>query len=205
MNMPRSLTIVALALLGAIGRPLAAEAQIGVKGGLSSAIISFDPESGSPELTETRYRNGWVGGVSLLLTGSQMGGWQIEFLVQQKGARNLLRVDDELTLLYFEIPVLLHVDVWQGSKDKALFIVAGPSVAFNLTADYKADGVSEDVKDDIATTDVGLHIGGGFEFGRATLDARYSWGFLNAFESGDPAGTFRNRAFAVTFGLRFGR
>jgi hypothetical protein len=205
MNMSKRLTIVALALLGAIAQPLTAEAQIDVKGGLSSATISFEPESGSPDLSEMRYRNGWIGGVSLLLTGSQMGGWQIEFLFQQKGARNLLRADDELTLLYFEIPVLLHVDVWQGKKDKALFVVVGPSVAFNLAADYEADNVREDVKDDIATTDVGLHIGGGVEAGRVTIDARYSWGFLNAFESGEPAGTFKNRAFALTFGLRFGK
>jgi hypothetical protein len=205
MTRPKKLTMVALVALGAVCQPLPAEAQIDVKGGLSSATISFSPESGTPDLSETLYRNGWIGGVSLLLTGSQMGGWQIEFLFQQKGARNLLRVDDELTLLYFEIPVLLHVDVWQGKKDKALFVVVGPSVAFNLTADYEADSVREDVKDDIETTDVGLHIGGGLEAGRVTIDARYSWGFLNAFKSSEPAGTFKNRAFAVTFGLRFGR
>ena len=206
MHIPKRLTIGALVLLGVLCQPRSAEAQIGVKGGLSSATISFDPDSGSPDLSETRYRNGWVGGVFLLLTGNKIGGWQIEFLLQQKGARNLLRVDDELSLTYFEIPVLLHVDVWQKAKSStALFLVGGASVDFIVRASYEADGMSEDVKDDIRTTDVGLHLGGGLEVGRLTLDARYSWGLLNTFDDGDLNGTFRNRGFAVTAGLRFGR
>jgi len=196
---------LALGLLFALALPLHAEAQIGVKAGLSSATISFEPESGSPDLSQVRARNGFVGGVFLLLTGNRIGGWQIEFLVQQKGARNLLRVDDELTLTYFEIPVLLHVDAWQTKGSTAVFLVGGASVDFNIKAAYETDGAREDVKDDIRAIDVGLHLGGGLEVGRLTLDARYSWGLLNAFEDGDLNGTFRNRAFAVTAGLRFGR
>lgn len=205
MPVPKRLTIAALVLLGALCQPRPAEAQIGVKAGLSSATISFEPESGSPDLSETRARNGWVGGVFLLLTGNKIGGWQIEFLYQQKGARNLLRVDDELSLAYFAIPVLLHVDAWQTKGSTAVYLVGGASVDFNLRASYEADGAREDVKDDTRPTDVGLHLGGGLEVGRLTIDARYSWGLLGVFEDGDLEGTFKNRAFAVTAGLRFGR
>jgi Outer membrane protein beta-barrel domain len=203
--MPKRVTIAALVLLGALGQPRSAEAQIGVKAGLSSATMSFEPDSGSPDLTETRARNGFVGGVFVLLTGNKVGGWQLEFLYDQKGARNLLRVDDELTLTYLSIPVLLHVDVWQTKGSTALFVTGGASADFNIKASYEADGLSEDVKDDIRTTDVGLHLGGGLEVGRLTLDARYSWGLLSAFEDGDLNGTFKNRAFAITAGLRFGK
>jgi hypothetical protein len=186
--------------------PHRAEAQVGLKAGLSSATITFEPESGSPDLTETKARNGFVGGVFLLLTGNKAGGWQIEFLYQEKGAKNLLRVDDTLTLTYLSIPVLLHVDVWQKTKSStAVFLVGGASVDFNIKASYEADSAREDVKDDIRSTDIGLHVGGGLEVGRLTIDARYSWGLLSAFEDGDLEGSFRNRAFAITAGLRFGR
>jgi opacity protein-like surface antigen len=176
-----------------------------VKAGLSSATITFEPESGSPELTETRARNGFVGGVFVLLTGNRVGGWQLEFLYQEKGARNLLRVDDELALTYLSVPVLLHVDFWQTKGSTALYVIGGASVDFNIKASYEADGEREDVKDDIQTTDVGLHVGGGLEVGRLTIDARYSWGLLSAFEEGDLDGTFKNRVFAVTAGFSFGR
>ena len=53
----------------------------------------------------------------------------------EKGAENLLRRDDSLRLSYLEIPVFLHLDVLRRRRN-AVFLLAGPSVAFTLRAAY---------------------------------------------------------------------
>jgi hypothetical protein len=199
---PSSLAVLALA--GALLAPGAASAQVGVKAGLSSATISFDPAPGSRPLSETRRRTGGVGGVFVLLPGTRIGGWQIEALVIQKGARNLLRVDDAMRLTYLEVPALIRVDAARRRRG-AIFLLAGPSFAFNLKGSYEDDGAKEDIRKDINKGDVGLHLGGGAEYGPLAVDARYVWGLRTVFEDGDLAGTFKNRAFVVTAGLAFGR
>jgi hypothetical protein len=175
-----------------------------IKGGISSATISFSPGSGSRELSETERLSGFAGGVSFLLPGNSRGGIQVEALFHQKGARNLLRFDDELRLSYIEIPVLVHVDVYQRDP-RAIYIVAGVAPAFTVAARYEDDGEPEDVKDEIEDLDVGLVAGVGVELRRLTLEARYTHGLRSAFQDGDLEGTFKNRTILFTVGVRLGR
>ena len=195
--------VLAVLLTSAAG----VEAQLlqpAVIAGVAQSTIAFGPESGSPELNATRRRPGLTAGLSLLIGTSDMGGWQIEAVFTEKGAENLLRRDDVMRLTYLEIPVLLHVDVLQRHRT-AVFLVAGPSLAFTLRASYESDGVTEDVKDDVSGVDVGLHLGGGVELGPVILDARYVWGGRTVFHDGDLDGTFKNRSFIMMAGFRFGR
>jgi Outer membrane protein beta-barrel domain len=194
---------VTAGLLAVFGFATPARAQ-DIKAGFSMATIHFSPESGSPELSSTEQLTGFVGGVSFFLTRSRRGGWQIEALLHQKGARNLLRIDDKLRLTYLEVPVLLHGDFYQRGP-RALFFVAGPAFAVNTSASYTDDGESEDVTDDIEDFDIGLVVGGGVELRRLTVEARYTWGLRSAFQDGDLEGSFKNRAFSMTVGYRFGR
>lgn len=183
----------------------AARAQdVSATAGISSATIAFSPDSGSQGLPGGSRRNGFVGGVSFLLPTSKPGGYQIELLVHQRGVRNLLRRDDAIRLTYFEVPVLLHADVAKLGNG-AVYLVGGPTFAFNVQASYEDDGVKEDIKDDIETFDFGLSVGGGVELGRVTLGARYTWGLRSAFQDGDLDGSFKHRTFAVTAGFRLGR
>ena len=205
--MHRSTGVCTIAVLVFAAAPITArraEAQLHLKAGFSGSTISFSPASGSPELTHTRRRSGFVGGASVLLPGNRAGGWQIEALVIQKGARNLLRVDDAMDLTYLEIPALVHIDALRGRLG-ALFLLAGPSMAFNLQASYEDDGMREGIREDISKLDIGLHLGVGVEFGPATLDARYVWGMRRVFHDSDLEGAFRNRTFVATAGLRLGR
>ena len=128
-------TVATFVMVTALLTPGLASAQAGVKAGISSAAISFSPEGGSPELTQMRRQTGLAGGLVFLLPGNRAGGWQIEALLVQKGARNLLRVDDSIRLTYLEIPVLIHLDVVRRGTG-AVSVVAGPSVAFNVQASY---------------------------------------------------------------------
>ena len=189
----------------AIFCPIAAEAQdFGIKGGISSATLSFAPESGSPDLTDIRARRGFVGGIVVLMPGNSAGGWQIEAVINQKGARNLLRQDDAIRLTYVEVPFLLHLDVFQADPF-ALYVIAGPFVAFNVQASYEDEGTTENIRDDVRKLDLGLQAGGGIEYGPLSVDGRYTWGLRSAFQDGDLEGSFKNRTFTVTAGIRFGR
>ena len=174
-----------------------------IKAGFSASTISFSPENNSPELSHVERNNGFVGGVSFLLPTNRYGGYQIEALFHQKGARNLLRRDDHLSLTYFEIPVLLHLDVAQRDP-RAVFLLAGVAPAVNLHASYEDEGVKEDVTSDIENFDIGLVIGGGVELRYLTVEARYTWGLRSAFHDGELDGAFKNRAFTIMAGYRFG-
>jgi hypothetical protein len=110
-SMRRSITAIAtgcVAVCAAVLWPVSVHAQE-IKAGFSWATISFLSGSGSQELSNTERLTGFVGGVAFLLPGSSRGGVQIEALFHQKGARNLLRRDDQLRLTYVEVPVLLHI------------------------------------------------------------------------------------------------
>jgi hypothetical protein len=193
----RLVSIGVLAVLVSAGYASAQETT--VKGGLASAAIAFDREAyGVPDVDERR--SGFVFGASFMPGGADRGGWQIEALVVQKGARNLLRQNDRFELTYVEIPVLLHMDFWQKGNSGAFF-VAGPSVAFNVQASYVDDGVSEDIGDDIEKVDVGLNLGIGLELGRFVLEGRSNWGMRSAFTVDDV--DFKHRTLLLTAGVRF--
>ena len=65
-------------------------------------------------------------------------------------------------------------------------LFGGPTFAFITAATYHDEGESEDVKNDLdGTTDVGLTVGGGVEFGRVGVDARYTWGLTSLVTDGD--------------------
>jgi hypothetical protein len=198
----RSIVAVAVftSLLSCAAR---AEAQVGVLAGLARSGIAVGSESGSPDLAGPQDRSGLAAGVSLLLPANRYGGWQIEALFIEKGAANVLGPNDALRLSYLEIPFLLHVDVLRR-RGNALFLLAGPSLAFPLSASYETDGVKENIKDDVSSVDVGLHVGGGVEVGQLIIDARYIWGWRTVF-SGDLDGAFKNRTFSVMAGIRLGR
>ena len=193
----RLVSIGVLAVLVSVKHTSAQE--ITVKGGWASSAIAFDREAyGVPDVDERR--SGFVFGASIMPSGADRGGWQIDALVVQKGARNLLRQNDRFEFTYIEIPVLLHMDFWQKGNSSAFF-TAGPSVAFNVQASYVDDGVHEDIGDDIEKIDVGLNLGIGLELGRFVLEGRSNWGLRSVFKVDDV--DFKHRTLLLTAGVRF--
>jgi hypothetical protein len=175
-----------------------------IKAGFSSATINFLPGNDSRDLESIASTYGFVGGVSFLIPTGRIGGFQVEGLFHQKGAQNLLRLDDKLRLTYLEVPVLLHIDVYQRDP-RAVYVIAGPALAFNIQASYESDGEREDVMDGIEDLDVGLVFGGGVELRRITIEGRYTFGLRSAFRDGDLDGAFKNRTLSLLVGFRFRR
>jgi len=186
-----------LALAVALLLPTAAAAQeVGVTGGGSSATLVFDPAQDRVQGPD--HRAGFLGGAFVRLPLHSRADLQIEFLVSQKGAKQLFRLGDELALTDIEVPVLIRFKLHQADAPGA-HLFAGPTFAFTTTATYHDEGVSEDVKSDLdRTTDVGLTVGGGVQFGRASLDARYTWGLGALVTDGDTGASLKSRTFSVT-------
>jgi hypothetical protein len=196
---PSAAAIFVITLLGP-GEAAAQELKVG----FSSATINFLPGGDSRDLDSIASTYGFVGGVSFLIPTGRIGGYQIEALFHQKGAQNLLRRDDKLRLTYLEVPVLLHLDVYQRDP-RAVYVIAGPALAFNVQASYESDGEKEDVMDGIENVDVGLVIGAGVELRRISIEGRHTFGLRSAFRDGDLDGAFKNRTLSLMVGFRFGR
>ena len=193
----------ALVLFGALLAPEPACAQeLGFKAGLTQATITFSPDRDGPPLPDASHLTGFVGGAILFLPTTSRGGWQVEALLHQKGARDLLDVGDKITLIYLDVPLVAHIDLIQVDT-RAVYVVAGPSLAINLRATYDAASLLvTDGPQDIPTLDVGFIAGGGVEYHRLIVDARYTWGRTRVLDAVDHPGTFRNRAFSATAGVR---
>ena len=188
---------LALVPLVVLAHPAVAVAQNRVvKAGLSTASLASDTRSGG-------CRQGLVAGFSTFITAADAGGVQVEALLVQQGGREVLRRGDAVRLLYLELPVLLHLDLWQWQRgNSAVFAAVGPSVAVNLSTTYTDEtGDSESIGADTARTGLGLTFGGGVELGPLVLDARYTLGFRPVFTAGDTR--FRSRTLTATAGARF--
>ncbi len=195
--------ILVLGVLGSLlGVPSALHGQeLGFRAGLTSSTISFAPDMGEAPVPVPERRTGFVGGAILFLPTSSRGGWQVEALLHQKGARDLFEVGDRLTLTYLDLPLVLHIDVIQIDT-RAVYIVAGPSLAVNVRATYDAAGIANAAAGDIPRLDLGFIAGGGVEYHQLIVDARYTWGRGRILVLADHDGTFRNRAFSATAGIR---
>jgi len=197
-NVMRRLVLLPALLVGAVVlRPTAVAAQeVGVTAGWNSATLAFDPAQ--DRVRGPDQRSGFLGGAFVRLPLADRADVQTEFLVSQKGARQLFRFDDEVELTDIEVPVLVRFKLHRPDAGGA-HLFAGPTFAFTTDATYHDEGVSENVKDDLdGTTDVGLTVGGGVQFGSVSLDARYTWGLTSLFTDGDTNASVKNRTFSVT-------
>ena len=204
---PRAIAIpLASFILAAVLLPAAAAAQeVGITGGWSAATLVFDPAQ--DRLVGPDHRAGFLGGAFVTAPLHRRADVKLEFLVSQKGVKQLFRLDDELALTDIEVPVLIRFKLHDPDASGA-HLFAGPTFAFTTAANYHDEGTSEDVKSDLdTTTDVGLTVGGGVQFGRASVDARYTWGLRSLLTDGDTGASLKNRTFSVTaaFALWRGR
>jgi outer membrane protein with beta-barrel domain len=189
---PVSLALGAVLLLSTA----AAAQEVGVTGGGSAATLVFDPAQDRVQGPD--HRAGFLGGAFVRTPLHSRVDLQIEFLLSQKGVKELFRLGDELALTDIEVPALIRFKLHQADAPGA-HLFAGPTFAFTTTATYHDEGASEDVKNDLdGTTDVGLTVGGGAQFGRASLDARYTWGLGTLLTDGDTGASLKNRTFSVT-------
>jgi len=200
MRLARCVLVLAL-----VSVPTAAAAQevgFGVKGGLNLANIHFDPETGA----DFGFRPGLVlGGFVSWPMGSRLT-IQPEGLFSQKGTS----ASDEggegwIHLDYVEVPVLVMYALSESST-RTFNVFGGPSLGFNVKAragaDFGDESFSEDISDEIESFDFGVVFGAGVNFGRFTVDGRYTFGLSNINKETEE-GKAKNRTLAFLAGYRF--
>ncbi|MDH4037117.1 MAG: PorT family protein [Candidatus Krumholzibacteria bacterium] len=157
------LSICVLSLVS-IGVSQASAAKwAGVKGGINMADFG-----GSDAPDNTSMRNAFAGGAFFGWGINEQFGIQIEGLYMSKGAKGKddsggTPVDATVKLDYIEFPILFAVRFPAGEK-LAFDIFAGPTLGFNIKAEYEAGGETQDVKDETESFEFGAAFGGGFYY-----------------------------------------
>ena len=126
---------------------------------------------------------------------------ELYYSIKGTSESNIITIDVKQG--YIDIPVLLKVNFPLEGKSWSPNLYAGPYVAFLMSA--KVEDI--DIKDELASTDFGLVVGGGFDFGLSegkqtlSLDFRYSMGFTKLDEAGEAEVMNNGFQFLVGFGF----
>jgi hypothetical protein len=173
-----------------------AQVTYGAKAGATFATV--DSESSDNQLRLGLAAGGFV----LWPLGSRLA-VQPEVLLNQKGSKfDSELVEASFRIDYLEVPVLLRYNL--SGSPRPFFVFGGPSVAFKLHAESKADfgdqSIDDDISDQVEDVEWGLVVGGGKEFTRFFVEGRYTHGMKDI----DALATdIKNRAFTGLVGIRF--
>jgi hypothetical protein len=194
MRIVRSGAFALAALLAVVPVSLAAQVELGVKGGASFGDVSN--KGVLPGNLDTR--TGFAAGVSVGLGGGLVGVGG-EALYAQRGLTGDV---GEAKLDYLDIPVYLTVKAPTGPV--APFGYLGPQVSFEL----KCTNLDVDCVDDRrSTTDYAGVIGAGVRLGtgtRVTIEARYVYGLKDLkLSTVSSEHSFKTRSFLILGGLLF--
>lgn len=202
-------TLLALAVAAGPGLATAQTFDGGVKGGGSFADLpnlAADLEDAGATDVEWRWGRVLGGFVAIGLTDNLA--FQPELLWTQKGLKGqdpLLDTELRLELDYFQIPLLARFGPEDG---RGFHVLAGPSINFLSEAHAYEVGVfsgDEDIKDETEAVDIGLVVGLGY-YGRLLLvEGRFEEGLRNVPKFPEDDENYRNRAFMILGGIRFGR
>jgi hypothetical protein len=187
--MRKLLVVLTAALLSAPAVGFAQAPSFGIKGGLNLANV------GGKDVEDVDYKAGLNLGGFVSIPAGAMFAIQPEALFSQKGTKD---GNDKVSLNYLEVPVLLKLSPsLPGDFVRPIFF-AGPSAGILLSA-KDADG--DNMKDGLKSADFGLVIGGGVEFGKLSLDARYNLGLSSIDKAVENVkADVKNRAITVMIG-----
>ena len=191
-----------------------AEIRGGVKIGLNSAKLHGDDVEDFEDMLGAGFDSklGFCFGGFVTFSLHEMFAIQPEVLYTMKGAKMEESVMGEtlyvwVNLNYLEIPVLAKLQIpTQGNIKPSIFV--GPALGIKVSAKAKAEYAGETEEEDIEdmkSTDLGLVIGGGVDFGLGkgmiTVDLRYTLGLATISEWEDE--DVKNGVFSLMIGYSF--
>ena len=207
MTRTLQIAVVAAVLTVFLGSPASAQTvQGGIKGGVSfSTMDGLGEVIGDLPQIDTSTRINWIAGVFVKVNLGTFFAFQPEVLYVRKGAKlaatGLFTESIKVNLDYIDIPLLARV---QMSRGTGFYLLAGPSIGVNVTAETEeSTGETEDVKEDVNTSEMGLVIGAGFDLAHLVLEGRYTQGLSNIIKNTEGDESVKNRAVSLLFGIRF--
>jgi hypothetical protein len=132
---------------------------------------------------------------------------QPEVLYSMKGGkREEFDISSKLLLDYLDVPLLARLS--RGARgSRSWYVVGGPSFGYLLRARTRADfgNATEeiDIIEDVERFEFSVVAGGGLEFTRVLIDARYTHGLSNIDKLAADGDKMTNRAVSVTAGIKF--
>jgi opacity protein-like surface antigen len=189
-------------VLSLFATPSFAQATYAVKLGLNVAKIAFEEDEG----TDFKSKMGFVGGVGVdvPLTGNLAISPEILFV--QKGTKaEEGGFEAKIKMNNIDIPILLKANFMTAGTARP-FIVVGPVLGFKAgEAKLEFEGEEDpNFDDDVSSTDFELAFGGGVQFGRAIVEARYNFGLKNLDKNGGDGDSAKHRGILVLVGVALG-
>ncbi len=173
--------------------------SFGLKGGITSANVK--EKFGGMSLSYSS-KIGFYAGAFADIGVSENFGVQPELFYSSLGAKQKGTdggPDASLDFGYINLPILAK---YNHSGFSAFL---GPQIGYLVSAKSKSGGESEDIKDQIKSTDFSGVIGAGYTLTNGFgFDARYQIGFSNiSKDDGDNNGSVKNSAFMIGIHYRF--
>lgn len=198
--------LIGLLILCCSGTALS-QIQLGFLGGLNLANVNSDPEPA--ESAEIKNLNAFGAGVTI---GFKIGPFivaQIDPMYLIKGYRmEEYSVEADAKIAYIELPLMLKYAF--GSGGVRPYIMAGPTIGFNVSAKIKSEGddisVELDFKDQVKSMDFGLAFGAGLSFpmGKLALfvEGRYGLGLMDISDVDELSdGTIKTKGIQIFTGI----
>lgn len=154
--------------------------QFGLKGGYNNSTLSGDGDISSL----SGFHAGVFASIDLVVLDVVP-----ELVYSTQGAKF---GDQEVKLDYFNVPIMARLNLL-----KILYVEAGPQFGFLVSA---KEG-SEDIKDDVESTDIAIGVGAGVElFDKFDLGLRYNIGTTDVSKAGDDN---KNNVFQIGLAFKF--
>lgn len=191
------LTVVMVFTLGFVNAQEKADMAFGVKGGLNISTITNADVDGVNSKSLVGFHVGFFGEFMV----SNKFAIQPEVLYSAQGTElEFEGISGDLKLDYITIPVMAKYYVAD-----AFSLELGPQIGFLVSAKAKSGGESEDVKDELKSTDVSLNFGLGYDITQNfMIGARYSLGLTRLQDELIPGeDESKNSVFQISVGYKF--
>lgn len=193
-----SMAFLAIASVGQTTKKV----SFGLKANLNLASLSISGDV--PDDIKIKSKPGVSAGGFANISFSKLFSIQPELMYSMQGAKlEESGGPDEgtLNLDYINIPVMFQYGTASG-----FYAESGPQVGFLLSAKAKADGDSEDVKDEFNKTDFSWGLGLGYRMKSGLgFGARYNLGLSNLAKDVDDDESAKNRVFQIGLSYTFGK
>jgi hypothetical protein len=158
---------IGLCLAGLSAAPaLAQRKAAGVEAGIGLSRVS--PDAAGESVSRGP---GLLAGAYVQLPVFSTVGLQVELVYVQKNSH--LTSTTDMKLDYVEVPILAKLKLV-----KTIYLVEGVSLGFPVRARLShSSGADQDIKDEIASPDISMVIGGGIPFRKFAIEGRYEGGF----------------------------
>ena len=202
---------VLCAILIAPATAFAQGATFGVEGGINVANVSFSAGDSSEPTPDFKSKTRGVFGIFMARDFNPKAGLQVDVLYSQKGTKATVtdgvnKFTFEASVDYIEIPVLIRGNIG-GSGSMRVRVFAGPSFGFKVAHDtettFNGVVVPDEEDEEFTNYDIGFVIGGAVQFGKAFVDVRYNWGFVNVATDDGSGDEVKTRTLGVMVGFRF--